>query len=93
MKVENKFYTTEYEISSPYFKSDLPSKIEVVADIHYHAGVSQDLFKMIVRYVEETNPDFVICLEIKLKQLTLLTILNTKISLKVLSEELPMSVQ
>ena len=60
MKVENKFYTTEYEISSPYFKSDLPSKIEVVADIHYQTGVSQDLFKMIVRYVEETNPDFVI---------------------------------
>lgn len=60
MKPENKFYTTEYNISTPYFKSDFPQKIMVASDVHYQPSVSRDLFRMLVRYAQETNPDFIV---------------------------------
>ena len=60
MKSENKFYTTEYNISTPYFKSDFPQKIMVASDVHYQPSVSRDLFRTLVRYAQETNPDFIV---------------------------------
>lgn len=58
--MKNKFYTTEYEISTPYFKSDYPSSIMVASDIHYHSGVVKDLFLQLVRYAQEAQPDFIV---------------------------------
>ena len=60
MKPEKKFYATDYELSSPYFKSDIPSKIMVASDIHYQTSVSRDLFRMIVSYAKEIKPDFIV---------------------------------
>lgn len=58
--MKNKFYTTEYQIDTPYFKSDYPSSIMVASDIHYHPGVSKDLFLQLIKYAEEVKPDFVV---------------------------------
>lgn len=33
MKPENKFYTTEYNIFTPYYKSDFPQKIMDSSDL------------------------------------------------------------
>ena len=60
MNVEKKFYVTDYQMITPYFKSDFPQKIMVASDIHYQARVSRDLFRMLVRYARETNPDFIV---------------------------------
>ena len=60
MKVENKFYSTDYQITSPYFKSDIPEKIMVASDVHFQIRVSKDIFRMLVRYAEEVNPDIIV---------------------------------
>lgn len=60
MKVENKFYTTDYQITSPYFKSDYPQKIMVASDVHFQTRVSKDIFRMLVKYAEEIKPDIIV---------------------------------
>ena len=60
MDAKKKFYETEYKISTPYFKSDFPEKIMVASDVHYQPSVSRDLFRMLVRYAQESNPDFIV---------------------------------
>ena len=60
MKVDDKFYTTDYQITSPYFKSDIPEKIMVASDVHFQIRVSKDIFRMLVRYAEEVNPDIIV---------------------------------
>ena len=60
MKIEDKFYATNYEMTTPYLKSDLPVKILSAPDIHYQPSVTRDLFTMLVRYARETKPDFIV---------------------------------
>ena len=60
MKVENKFYATNYDLTTPYFKSDFPAKVLVASDVHYQTSVTRDLFTLLVRYARETNPDFIV---------------------------------
>jgi len=60
MKVENKFYATDYQITTPYFKNDLPEKIMVASDIHYQTRVSRDIFRMLVKYAQEIKPDIIV---------------------------------
>lgn len=60
MEVKDKFYATDYEVTTPYFKSDYPQKIMVASDIHYQTNVSKDIFRMLVQYAQETKPDFII---------------------------------
>ena len=65
MKTENKFYSTNYELISPYLKSDFPNKDEklnilVASDIHYQESVSRDLFTTLVKYAKEVMPDIIV---------------------------------
>lgn len=60
MGIENKFYTTDYELTSPYFKSDYPTTIMVASDVHYQPSVSRDLFRQLVWYARETLPDIIV---------------------------------
>ena len=67
MKIENKFYATNYNIASPYFKSDLPDNKEkigmtmmIASDIHYQTGVCRDLFRQLVSYARITQPDIIV---------------------------------
>lgn len=60
MKPEDKFYVTSYGLTTPYMKSDIPTKIMVASDIHYQTNISQELFKEIVKYARETKPDFIV---------------------------------
>ncbi len=60
METGDKLYVTNYDITTPYFISDLPSKIMVASDIHYQPSVSRDLFLQIVRYAQESKPDFIV---------------------------------
>lgn len=55
-----KFYTETELIQSYYYKSDEDTKIVVAGDLHYHPHVDKELYKLLVKYVIETNPDFVI---------------------------------
>ena len=60
MKTEKKFYATDYQITTPYFINDIPTKIMVASDIHYQKNVSRDIFRMLVKYAQETKPDFIV---------------------------------
>ena len=60
MNPEKKFYATDYEITTPYFKNDVPLKILNAADVHYQPSVSKDLFRMLVKYAEEIKPDIIV---------------------------------
>ncbi len=60
MKVENKFYATDYNLTSPYFKSDFPARMMVASDVHYQPSVSRSLFTQLVQYARETQPDFIL---------------------------------
>ena len=58
-----KFYSETELISSYYYKSDKASSMVVASDIHYHPNVDKEIFKLLVKYVRETKPDFVLILE------------------------------
>lgn len=55
-----KFYTETTLINSYYYKSDKKTNIVVASDIHYHSHVDKEIYKLLVKYVIETNPDFVL---------------------------------
>ena len=57
---EKKFYSTTELINSYYYKSDKEANVVVASDIHYHAHVDKEIYILLVRYVRETNPDFVL---------------------------------
>ena len=56
----DKFYEETELIHSYYYKGDKETNIVVASDIHYHKNVDKELFKLLVKYVKETNPDFVL---------------------------------
>lgn len=55
-----KFYAETELINSYYYKSDKKTSIVVASDIHYHSHVDKEIYKLLVKYVRETNPDFVL---------------------------------
>lgn len=57
---EKKFYSTTELINSYYYKSDKEANVVVASDIHYHAHVDKEIYSLLVKYVRETNPDFVL---------------------------------
>lgn len=59
-KNKKKFYSTTELINSYYYKSDKETNIVVASDIHYHAHVDKEIYILLVKYVRETNPDFVL---------------------------------
>ena len=56
----NKFYSDTELIHSYYYKSDKEANIVVAGDLHYHANIDKELYKLLVKYVQETKPDFVL---------------------------------
>lgn len=56
----NKFYSTTELISSYYYKGDKEKNILVAGDIHYHPNVDKQLFKLLIKHTQETNPDFIL---------------------------------
>lgn len=59
-KNKEKFYSETKLINSYYYKSDRETNIVVASDIHYHAHVDKEIYILLVKYVRETNPDFVL---------------------------------
>lgn len=55
-----KFYSETELINSYYYKSDTETSMVVGSDIHYHPNVDKELFKLLVKYVRETKPDFIV---------------------------------
>ena len=55
-----KFFSETEIISSPYFKGDKVLDVVVASDIHYHSNVDKEIYKLLVKYCRETNPDFII---------------------------------
>lgn len=55
-----KFFSETELINSYYYKSDKETNIVVASDIHYHAHIDKEMYKLLVKYVRETNPDFVL---------------------------------
>ena len=60
MEPKNKFYTTDYGISTPYYKGDIPKRIMVASDIHYQPSVNRDTFRLLVKYAQESKPDYIV---------------------------------
>ena len=60
MEPKNKFYTTDYDISTPYYKGDIPKRIMVASDIHYQPSVNRDTFRLLVKYAQESKPDYIV---------------------------------
>ena len=60
MKVQNKFYEAKYELTSPHFISDKQSQILVAGDIHYQPGVNKEIFDMLGKCAEDSQPDFIV---------------------------------
>ena len=60
MKVEKKFYVTDYQITTPNFNNKTSQKVMIVSDMHYQVNVSRDLFKIIVKYAKETKPSVIV---------------------------------
>lgn len=60
MKIEKKFYVTDYNITSPYFNNNVPIKIMVASDIHYQISVNPSLFSELVDYAKMNKPDFIV---------------------------------
>lgn len=56
----DKFYSETEIITSPYFIGNSASEIVVSSDIHYHPNVDKELYKLLVKYCRETNPDFIV---------------------------------
>lgn len=56
----NKFYSETELIDSYYYKSDQKTNIVVASDIHYHSHIDKEIYKLLVKYVRETKPDFVL---------------------------------
>lgn len=56
----NKFYCDTKLIESYYYKKDKETSLVVASDIHYHSNVDKDIYKLLVKYVRETKPDFVL---------------------------------
>lgn len=56
----DKFYSETELINSYYYKSDKETSIVVASDIHYHPHVDKELYKLLVKYVRETKPDFIL---------------------------------
>lgn len=59
MNIEKKFYVTNYVLQTSRLKST-PTKLLVASDIHYHKHVNKTLFNLLLKYVVETKPDFII---------------------------------
>ena len=60
MKTKKKFYVTDYQITTPSFKSDIPKKIMVISDMHYQTSVNRDLFEILIEYAKDVNPSIII---------------------------------
>ena len=55
-----KFFPKVERIYSSYYKGNKPLSFIIVSDIHYHPNVDKELFKILVCYIKETKPDFVL---------------------------------
>lgn len=55
-----KFYWDTKLIESYYYKKDKQTSMVVASDIHYHSNVDKDIYRLLVKYVRETKPDFVL---------------------------------
>jgi predicted MPP superfamily phosphohydrolase len=56
---KNKLYEEKYLITSPYFTYN-DKRIAVFSDIHYQSSISKQIFLLIDKYIELTNPDFAV---------------------------------
>lgn len=56
----DKFYSKTELISSYYYKSDKETSIVVASDIHYHSNVNKEIYRLLIKYVRETTPDFIL---------------------------------
>jgi len=56
----NKFFSTTELINSYYYKGEKESTILVAGDIHYHPNVDKQLFKLLIKYAQDTKPDFIL---------------------------------
>ena len=56
----NKFYSETKLINSYYYKSDKDTSIVIASDIHYHPHINKEIYKLLIKYVRETKPDFVL---------------------------------
>lgn len=56
----NKFHSETELINSYYYKSDKDTSIVVASDIHYHPHVDKEIYKLLLKYVRETKPDFIL---------------------------------
>ena len=56
----DKYYSKTELISSYYYKSDKETSIVVASDIHYHSNVNKEIYRLLIKYVRETTPDFIL---------------------------------
>ena len=56
---KNKFYEEKYNVSSDYYTYN-DKRLAIMSDIHYHRHVDKELYKLLVLYAMETNPDYII---------------------------------
>ena len=56
----NKFFSETELIHSYYYKSDKETNILVAGDIHYQPGVDKEIFKLLIKHTQETQPDFIV---------------------------------
>ena len=59
MQIKNKFYVTDYKLTTPTLNRNMPLKIMVASDIHYQPHVSRELFTQLVEYAMVLKPDFI----------------------------------
>lgn len=57
---ENKFYSETQLINSYYYKSDKETNILVAGDIHYQPNVDKDIYRLLIKFARETQPDFIL---------------------------------
>ena len=57
---ERKFYSEEELINSFYYKKDKETSMVIASDIHYQPHVDKEIFKLLVKYCQETKPDFIL---------------------------------
>ena len=60
IKVKKKFFEEKHILKSPYYKSDNDLNVVTVGDLHYHEHVDKQIFKMLLCYIVEANPDFIV---------------------------------
>lgn len=59
-RTKQKFYSEKQLIHSHYYKSDKETNILVAGDIHYQPNVDKDIYKLLIKFARETQPDFIL---------------------------------